>query len=264
MDQNKIARACKAFLQDSGQARSSRTLTSCLDHPQSIRMEPVNSFADQRLRWLNGPVAVGASPTGDLGADGSFTIEGDGAQLTMRAPAKKDFWSKTFYTPLLIKSDASALLCSVSDEQEVTVKIDFTFNPVSQFDQAGLLVYIDDDHWMKCGIEYCDGSPRLSVVVCNEFSDWSTQPWPATAVSLKVHKVRQSDSVVVEAAPTGTENYQFVRIAHISVDANPTKTRLPWRVGPFAACPIEQNGCEVRFTNFSVGPREVSVHSSEL
>lgn len=181
----------------------------------------------------------------------------------MCAPAKKDFWSKTFYTPLLVKSDASGLLCTIEDNCEVTAKIDFTYNPCTQFDQAGLLVYIDPEHWMKCGIEYCDGSPRLSVVVCNEYSDWSTQPWSATAVSLKVHRVLQSDSVVVEAAPLGSTDFQFIRIAHLSCKST-SGERLPWRVGPFAACPIAQNGCTVECSNFSVGPREATVHSTDL
>lgn len=44
--------------------------------------------------------------------------------------------------------------------------------------QAGLLLYIDDDNWLKTGIEYCDGLPRLSTVVTRcGYSDWSTQPW---------------------------------------------------------------------------------------
>jgi regulation of enolase protein 1 (concanavalin A-like superfamily) len=198
------------------------------------------------------------------GYGGVVTVSEGGDELRLSAPAKKDFWSKTFYSPLLIKSDASALLCSIEDDVEVTVKTDFQFEPKSQFDQGGLLVYVDEAHWVKCGIEYCDGSPRLSVVVCNDYSDWSTQPWAATAVSLKIHKVKQSDSIVVEAAPLGTDHYQFIRIAHLAVNADTSKGRLPWRVGPYAACPIRQSGCETLFRNFSIGPREASTHSAEL
>ena len=239
-------------------------------------MDPIVSFTDSRLSWLNNPTEWNVAAESDIaegeleGTGGSFVIAADGSSLTLYAPAKKDFWSKTFYNPILIKSDASALLGEIPVQLEVTVKVDFEFSPVSQFDQAGLLVYIDHDHWMKCGIEYCDGLPRLSVVVCNVFSDWSTQPWNATSISLKVHKVNQSDSLVVEAAPVGSsnDNFHFIRIAHLSNRSTENNgsadAALPWMVGPYAACPIQQKGCKVLFTNFSIGPREASMHSSEL
>jgi regulation of enolase protein 1 (concanavalin A-like superfamily) len=181
-------------------------------------MDTINHFNHASLFWLHEPTKWAIlDPNGELeGSGGSFQISSDGKELRMCAPSKKDFWSKTFYNPLLIKSDASALLTIIPNNHEITTKIDFEFEPKSQFDQAGLLIYIDDQHWVKCGIEYCDGSPRLSVVVTNEFSDWSTQPWGSNSVSLKVHKVNQSNSLVVEAAPLGSSDFQFVRIAHLS------------------------------------------------
>ena len=234
-------------------------------------MASVNSFNDQKLRWLNYPAEVKSDSSDNneetVGFGGNFEVTKNGSELRLFAPAKKDFWSKTFYTPLLIKSDAVALVCPVDIGIEVTIKVDFEYTPKSQFDQAGLLVYIDQNHWMKCGIEYCDGNPRLSVVVCNNFSDWSTQPWNGHSVSLKVHKVNQSDSLVVEAASLGSTDFQFVRIAHLStkISANDsTQPSLPWQVGPYAACPIAQRGCEAVFSNFFIGPREASMHSESL
>jgi regulation of enolase protein 1 (concanavalin A-like superfamily) len=134
---------------------------------------------------------------------------------------------------------------------------------------------------MKCGIEYCDGSARLSVVVCNVFSDWSTQPWQSTSVRLKIHKVKQSQSFVVEAAPIDSENFQFIRIAHLSshifyhrrvtststnedYEISGSLEELPWQVGPYGACPIIQNGeCVLTFRNFSIDKREATVHHSD-
>jgi regulation of enolase protein 1 (concanavalin A-like superfamily) len=46
----------------------------------------------------------------------------------------------------------------------------------------------------QAGIEYCDGAARLSVVVTNIFSDWSTQPWPSTAARLRLHKINKGKS----------------------------------------------------------------------
>lgn len=47
------------------------------------------------------------------------------------------------------------------------------------------------------GIEVVDGEPRLSCVVTNKFSDWSTQPWTSNELCIRVHKL--GESAVVEA-----------------------------------------------------------------
>lgn len=233
-------------------------------------MDVVSSFLDCRFTWLNEPtkwVSEMGSTGGDAeGAGGSFELRNDGRELLVSAPAKKDFWSKTFYSPLLIKSDASALVFPIPVGTECTITTELSYNPITQFDQAGLLVYINESHWVKCGIEYCDGSPKLSVVICNDFSDWSTQPWQTTSVVLKIHKINQSDSIVVEAAPIDSNEFHFVRIGHLSCTnmVNEIGEKLPWQVGPYAACPIAQLGCTATFNNFSIGPREPSVHSENL
>ena len=235
-------------------------------------LKVMTSFFSSEFEWINSPVrwhkeieSTADHKSGDIeGGGGSFDISA--TVLKIKPAAYKDFWSKTFYSPTLIKSDACGYLYPIRAEDEATIKIDFSYTPVMQFDQAGLLLYIDEDHWVKCGIEFCDGHPRLSVVVCNVYSDWSTQPWPSCAARLKVHKVNQGSSIVVEAADVNSENYQFVRIAHItSTNCDPSVAELPpWRIGPFAACPTKQRGCEATFQNFSVGSRERPVHDPDL
>lgn len=255
----------------------------------------ISGFGDGRQTWLHRPDSwnvVDSSAGGDVeGSGGSFEIEGSQCEvLKIKPPAKKDFWARTFYSPLLIKSDASALLFSCPWDLEATIKTQVSFSGISQFDQAGLLVYIDDDNWMKCGLEYCDGSPRLSVVVTNNgFSDWSTQSWACFAVKLRVHKVLQSDSIVVEASPVPIadeidklsinqrascdslavevdekDEYHFIRIAHLGSQSVMAAQGKRWRVGPYAACPITQRGCEATFTQFSVGAKEKTIHSAAL
>lgn len=239
--------------------------------PMRERDFSVISFLHPSLVWLNHPSSWNVSdPKGELeGSQGKAYVSEFGSSLSIQPPAKKDFWSKTFYTPTLIKSDASALLGQVPLHREATVSIDFELTAVSQFDQAGLLIYIDDTHWVKCGIEYCDGVPRLSVVVCNDFSDWSTQTWPSFSARIKVHKILQSDSIVIEAAPLDTSQFQFVRIAHLNHDSLRRKleedpTARGWQVGPYAASPVAQRGCLAKFTDFFIGQKEHCTHHSEL
>jgi regulation of enolase protein 1 (concanavalin A-like superfamily) len=236
------------------------------------------SFLSDKFEWIHNPLKwMADTNTGDQhhiigeteGTGGSFEISDK--VMKIKPPAYKDFWARTYYSPTLLKSDACGYLFPIAAEEEATIKVDFSYTPVLQFDQAGLLLYIDEDHWVKCGIEFCDGRPRLSVVVCNVYSDWSTQPWSGFSARLKVHKVNQGSSLVVEAAEMGSEDYQFVRIAHISgptvttLSAGGSELSLPnWRVGPFAACPTKQKGCEATFQNFSVGQREKPVHNPDL
>jgi len=79
----------------------------------------------------------------------------------------------------------------------VTIETAMTLNPKKQFDQGGIAVRIDSEHWIKAGIEFVDGSPRLSCVVTNVFSDWSTQHWRGSpsATTEASHQTNESTTV---------------------------------------------------------------------
>ena len=76
----------------------------------------INSFTDSKLVWINDPAQWGViDETGETeGSQGSYIITQNEMKIT--APAKKDFWSKTFYTPVLKKSDACAFVCEIPIE----------------------------------------------------------------------------------------------------------------------------------------------------
>mmetsp|Transcript_25580 Transcript_25580/g.43125 ORF Transcript_25580/g.43125 Transcript_25580/m.43125 type:complete len:322 (+) Transcript_25580:50-1015(+) len=250
-----------------------------------ISIDTISTFDHESFQWMNDPKlqSIGApDPSGETpGSGGDHTVTAE--QLTLAPPAFRDFWSRTFYSPTLVKHDASALLRSVPYEAECTVEVDFEVTPKNQFDQAGLMVYIDDAHWVKAGIEYTDGAPRLSVVVTNVFSDWSTQPWPSTSARLRLHKINKGSSLVVEACAVGSDDYSFVRIAHLSSlavhlnspryelrpehttgSASPTGRGLDWQIGPYAASPMAQKGCVARFSQLEFGPRKEVTHSADV
>ena len=215
--------------------------------------DAVVGFSDQRLSWLNHPgkwrdeLPAGADSETE-GFGGSAEVAADGSKLTLTPPAKKDFWRRTYYNPTMIKGDASALLCEVGADEEATLELAFSFLPVEQFDQCGAFVYIDETHWLKAGIEWADGVPRLSCVCCNVFSDWSVMPWVGTAARIRLHKVNQGQSLVMEANTFdgGDDGWQFIRICHLSatvgdrsigVNDEPTSVGSsvlkPWFMGPF-------------------------------
>ena len=131
---------------------------------------------------------------------------------------------------------------------------------------------------MKAGIEFVEGRPRISCVVTNGFSDWSTQLYdpefkmtpkppaegettePITVqLELKVHRVR-GDSIVFEAASPLTEGkISMIRIAHLKSHGEDK-----WFCGPFAASPMKGGGCVSQFTEFAVSKYEGGEHSDNL
>jgi len=212
------------------------------------------------------------------GKDGWWKIEN--GKLLLAPPAKKDFWRKTYYQPLLVKDDGPFLYATIDKETlPVTIQTTLSLTPQAQFDQAGILIRLDKEHWIKTGIEVVDNQPRLSCVVTNGFSDWSTQNWLVPAIKIRVHILPQhGGSFVVEAAPIGTEDWAFIRIAHMNVDYNhdllndhpkvqtayegksaPEGTLM---VGIFAACPVDQLGMIATFDDLSITQGSTFVHDA--
>ena len=237
----------------------------------------ITSFNDERFYWGNGV------------PDHAF--EDGGAALNITQTPGLDYWSRTFYEPLLVKHDAQILLTTVPFDAEATLTTAFTLKPRAQFDQAGIMVLVDEDTWVKAGIEFTDGSPRLSCVVTNNgYSDWSTQPWPdwdaasgSTSIRVRVSKLlpggvggEQGPALVFEAAP-------WVDGATAESGAPWMQTRIaslrrgqytggwvqgwyhekPWRMGVFAISPIAQAGSSARFHHVLLGPKQDPVHGSD-
>lgn len=56
--------------------------------------------------------------------------------LVIRPAAKTDYWCRTFYRPEYIKTNAPALVTSISSSENLTFQVDLCFKAISQFDQA--------------------------------------------------------------------------------------------------------------------------------
>lgn len=46
-------------------------------------------------------------------------------------------------------------------EHNFVMETSFTLHPLAQFDQAGLFIYVDDDHWIKAVYQF-SGHTQLS------------------------------------------------------------------------------------------------------
>lgn len=126
---------------------------------------------DPSLTWKNPPA--------------SFALE-NGKGLKVCPKPHADFYRRTYRTPPMDWASGHALLYAIPDgTANCIAETTFTLDHKMQYDQAGLMVYIDDQHWIKTGIEIEGGVVNMSCVVTNLQSDWNYKEWP-TAEGVKI------------------------------------------------------------------------------
>ncbi len=148
-------------------------------------------------RWINPPRASSVS---------------DEAVEIVTEP-RTDLWQRTYYG--FRHDDAPALLLQRSGDFTFSVKADFAYR--GAFDQCGVVVYEDSEHWCKACVEYEDGAfSRLGSVVTNHgYSDWATSDI-ATPTVMWYRLSRRGPDFLVESSSDG-RSYQQMRIFHLHV-----------------------------------------------
>ncbi|MDO4901402.1 DUF1349 domain-containing protein [Actinomyces sp.] len=186
--------------------------------------------------WLNPPAAV----------------EEKGGDLLVTAVEKSDAWRRTSYG--FIVDTAHALLAPF--EQNTAVEVDMTAAFTENFDQAGVMVRVDAENWVKAGVEFSDGACQLGAVVTAGNSDWSVAPvpdWQGKRVRIRVS--RKGDAITMRAgliAPDGTAALRMVRLLPFPEDAVA-------EAGPFLCAP-SRAGLTVPFHAWRVTDADVSLH----
>ncbi len=128
-----------------------------------------------RMSWLNEPA--------------SWSKSGD--KLVVRSRPKTDFWRKTFYGYITDNGHFFHLTASGDFVFEARVNGQYA----ALYDQAGLMVRLDAQNWMKCGTEFFDDQRHASVVFTRDFSDWSTMPDLSNTAPVWWRAVRKKDSI---------------------------------------------------------------------
>lgn len=185
--------------------------------------------------WRNPPASVTELPDGSLVAE---AIEGS------------DAWQKTSYR--FVRDSEHGLLRPY--EQDSAVEVEFVADMSEQFDQAGLIVRADAEHWIKAGTEFADGILCLSTVVTDGFSDWSTAPVPAWQGKRVTVRASWAEGAISVRAKVEGEKIDLIRLA-------------PWTPPPGAAvaagpylCAPSRSGFSARFTGWQIGPRDATLH----
>jgi len=136
-----------------------------------------------------------------------------GGGLRIEPEAGTDFWQRTHYG--FQADNGHALLATLAGDFVMATRVRFT--GVHLYDQAGLMVRISPSCWLKTSVEHEPGrAGRLGTVVTNAgYSDWSTQPFAAGEVSLRVR--REGQDYVVDASADGRA-WEQIRLARLHDD----------------------------------------------
>lgn len=187
-------------------------------------------------RWTHEPVATSR----------------DGEDLLVTCVEGSDAWRRTSYG--FIHDSEHALVRPV--EPESAVEVVFVADFSSQFDQAGVFLTWDEEHWIKAGCEYADGRLQLGAVVTHTHSDWSVCPVGWLGRAVRIRASWSGDAVTVRAGLDG-EPLQLVRVAPFPVPDGATP-----EAGPFTCAPTRA-GLVTRFTAWDVVPADASLHPED-
>lgn len=163
----------------------------------------------------------------------------DGGTLRVVTDAHTDFWRITSYG--FIRDTGHFFGQEVGAGFTAQVHVRAAFSHL--YDQAGLMVRIDQGHWLKAGVEFSDGQPMLSVVLTDEKSDWSTMPAPPLADGFWLRVSVEAGVIRVQYSADG-KHWPLLRLA-------PFPQAERYLVGPMCCTP-QRAGLEVAFSDFSV------------
>jgi len=152
-----------------------------------------------------------------------------------------DFWRNTFYG--FVRDNGHFYHRPVAGDFTIEVTTDGKYEQL--YDQAGLMLRVDQSNWVKAGIEFTDGAMHFSTVVTrDDFSDWSVIPLPATAGSVtSVRITRHGDALRVQYK-FGDHDWQLARLAHLRMGESVAAGLM--------CCSPQRAGFEVSFHNLSI------------
>lgn len=171
--------------------------------------------------------------------------------LTLKTEANTDFWRTTFYG--FRRHSGHARLQAVSGDFTASVVVRGDYREL--YDQAGLMLIIDETHWLKTGIEFTDGLMHFSVVVTNGTSDWSVIPLAQAQPNAEVHiRLTRHEAALRVQFHLGDGPWQMARLCPFSGEDA--------RIGVMACSP-EREGFTAQFEGFCLGaPISRDLHAS--
>jgi len=192
-------------------------------------VEDFDGQLDQRFKWFCPPA--------------NWSLEN--GSLVINSDAKTDFWQRTHYG--FQNDNGHFLYAEIDGDFILTTKV--RFSPKNQYDQAGLMIRLSPDFWIKTSIEFEPETPnRLGAVVTRHgYSDWSTQDIAKNILDYQLRIRREGDDYIVEYRSTELENWMQIRMAHLE-----NESQASVQVGLYACSPIDA-GFKTQFEYIKLG-----------
>jgi regulation of enolase protein 1 (concanavalin A-like superfamily) len=185
-----------------------------------------------QCKWYNEPAQWNLSATG----------------LAVTTDRATDFWRKTHYGFVRHSGHLFGHTTSGGFTASVRVRADYK----SLYDQAGIMVRVDDENWVKAGVEMSDGETMLSSVVTVGCSDWATSVFRGDASDFWIRTTVNDGVLRIQVSVDG-RRWPLVRLC-------PFPRSARYVVGPMCCTP-EREGLSVLFSDFTVEqPNQKDLH----
>lgn len=168
--------------------------------------------------------------------------------LKVRSDEKTDFWRDTYYG----FTRDSGHFFGRPWEGDFTASLRVQANYEALYDQAGIMVRIDKENWIKAGIELSDGAACVGSVLTVNRSDWSTSVYASDPSDFYL-RVTLLDGVLRLQTSSDGLRWPLLRLC-------PFPKAPIYTVGPMLCTP-ERQGLDVTFSEFEIGaPNRKALH----
>ncbi len=171
--------------------------------------------------------------------------------LAITPGSKTDLWQRTYYG--FRNGNAPMFVTKVEGDFTFTVKA--VFNYKNQYDQCGIVLYENDENWVKASVEHENETfARLGSVVTNlGFSDWATTDIASEVSEMWYRLSRRGQDFYIEFSANG-KDFKQMRILHMH------RQIVFAKVGVYACCPVKA-GFKATFSEFSFEPCKWKLHN---
>ncbi|MEQ7416229.1 DUF1349 domain-containing protein [Xanthomonas campestris pv. campestris] len=152
-----------------------------------------------------------------------------------------DFWRETHYG---FTRDSGHFL-GIKAPSRFTCQLRIRGKFEQLYDQAGIMVRVNERQWVKAGIELSDGRAMLSSVLTDGTSDWATGLYEADASDFWMRATVDKGVLRLQVSRDGTY-WPLVRLCPFPVADS-------YLVGPMTCTP-EREGLRVQFSDWTLGP----------
>ena len=181
-----------------------------------------------------------------------YTVTED--RVVMVTEPFTDLWQRTYYH---FRNDNAPVLQLETDEEYFSFVVKADFDTKVRYDQAGVVMYLNSENWLKASMEYENEQiQRLGAVVTNNgYSDWSSTDVDASAKTMWFRLSRRGQDFCVENSADGI-TFKQMRICHM-FNAQKTVT-----VGVYA-CSAENSSFTATFTHMALTDCQWLAHDGQ-